>query len=388
MPKTYRVGIIGGGGIARSHMEGYERVDNVEVVSVADPQPMARTRFQGEYDLSSSYESAEQMLSAENLDIVSVCTWHLLHPSPTIAAAEAGVKGIICEKPMPIGMGDANRMVEACEKSGTRLVISHQRRFTPGWEKARELMQEKVVGDLIMLTGRVREGLTNWATHTIDGMRFILDDPEALWVMGALERRTDRYERDTAIEDSCMGIFTFTDNVQALIQSDLNLGGESAGAFQVRGTDGLLEVTERRVRLFNSSSNGWQDIQLDTDADRRAIGGETNAAQTRELIAWLEGGPEHRGSARKARATVKIMMALYESARQNKVIHMPLQELAYPLDLMIQEEKVKVEVPGRYDIRGFLKLDVADESEYDRLRDEGLNRHAAMRRLSEARSGE
>ena len=104
----------------------------------------------------------------------------------------------------------------------------------------------------------------------------------------------------------------------------------------------------------------------------RPIGGHTNAAQVRELIAWIEGGPEHRGSGRKARATVEIMMALYESARQHHVVHLPLQEEGYPLVLMVDEGRLPVEEPGKYDIRGFLKRDAIDEKAYAELKSQGM----------------
>ena len=47
-------------------------------------------------------------------------------------------------------------------------------------------------------------------------------------------------------------------------------------------------------------------------------------------------------------------MALFESARQHRVVHLPLEEMGYPLQLMIEEGKLPVAVPGRYDIRAFL----------------------------------
>ncbi len=378
MSNTYRVGIIGCGSIARSHVDGYRRVEEVEVVAVADPHPAAREQFREAFGIGEAYATYEEMLAGEALDLVSVCTWHLLHPAPTVASAEAGVKGIICEKPMAIGVGEADRMLGACEAHGTKLVIGHQRRFTPGWEKGRELVGQRAVGAPVMLTGRVRDGLTNWGTHVIDGMRFVLGDPETEWVMGALERRTDRYERDTAIEDCCMGLVTFAGGAQALIQSDLVTEGASAGVFQVRGTEGLLEVSEGRVRLFNASSGGWEEAPLESEGE---VVGPPNAAQTRELIAWIEGGPKHRGSGRKARATVEVMMAIYESARQHGVVRMPLEETDYPLDLMIAEGKLQVEAEGRYDIRDFLRRDRIDEAAYARLKDEGLAHHAIMRRL-------
>ena len=71
----------------------------------------------------------------------------------------------------------------------------------------------------------------------------------------------------------------------------------------------MLDVSEAGVKLFNANSNGWEQVPLRVEAGEiRAIGGQTNAAQVRELITWIEGGPEHRGTGKKARATVEIMM--------------------------------------------------------------------------------
>ncbi len=63
----------------------------------------------------------------------------------------------------------------------------------------------------------------------------------------------------------------------------------------------------------------------------------TNAAQTRELIDWIEGGNKHRGAGDIAAETVEIMMGIYESARQNRLIKFPMEEKGYPLEEMIKE---------------------------------------------------
>ncbi len=391
MPAKYTAAIVGCGGIGQAHMAGYDLVDEVEVVAVADPVPEARTRYIEEaypHLNLRGFESVERMLAEARPDIVSVCTWHLLHPAPTIAAAEAGARAVICEKPMAIGLGAADRMVEACEASGTRLVVSHQRRFTKGWEKARELMRQGAVGEAVMVTNKVADGLTNWGTHSIDGSRFVLGDPNPRWVMGAVERLTDRYERGTAIEDSCLGLVHFDGDVQLLIQSDLMREGATAGSFQIRGTEGLMEVSEGQVRVMNAGAAGWQEIDLELREGDLAIGGNTNAAQVRELVQWLEGEvDEHRGSGAQARVTVEIMMGLYESARRRRVIHFPLQEKGYPLDLMIEAGELPVEVDGRYDIRGYKSWDGVDRGRYQALRGEGLAHHEAMRRLHDEMEG-
>lgn len=77
------------------------------------------------------------------------------------------------------------------------------------------------------------------------------------------------------------------------------------------------------------------------------------------------------------------MMALYESARQNRVVNMPLMEKEYPLELMINEGKLPIAAEGRYDIRGFLSWEGVDIERFNQLRDQGMGHHAIMRQLHE-----
>ena len=79
-------------------------------------------------------------------------------------------------------------------------------------------------------------------------------------------------------------------------------------------------------------------------------------------------------------------MALYESARRNEVVRLPMQEKGYPLELMIGEGNLPVVEEGRYDIRAFLSWEGIDRDDYRRLRDEGIGHHQAMRQLHEEMS--
>ena len=384
MSKKYKAAIVGCGSIGQAHMQGYERLDNVDVVAVVDPLEPARKMYMDEYGIPSGYATVGEMLEKAKPDIVSVCVWHLLHNTVTAEVAIGpSVKGIICEKPMAIGMGRANAMVDVCEANDVKLAISHQRRFTPGWEKAKELIEDDAIGIPLRADLRVKEGLANWGTHSIDGARYILGDPIAEWVMGAVERRTNKYERDTAIEDACMGLIHFGGSLQFFIQSDLWDRNCDAGKFFIRGTEGMLHVTETVLKMFNAETRGWESIDLELKEGDQAIGGNTNAAQTKELIEWIEGGPESRGSGRIARDTVEVMMAMYESARRNMVVTLPLQEKEYPLECMISEGKLPLEDKERYDIRGFLDRSQIDENRLQQLKDDGIPHHQAMRIIHE-----
>lgn len=383
--KKYKTAIVGCGGIGHAHMEGYEKIDEIDVIACCDTVPSAVEYYKKEFNIPNGYTDIDEMLEKSQPEIVSVCVWHLLHDEITIKLSESPhVKGIICEKPMAIGIDKANSMVEACKKNDTKLVVSHQRRFTPGWIKAKEIVENGEIGTPTRAELRVKDGLLNWGTHSIDGARFILGDPKAKWVVGSVERYTNKYERDTPIEDSCTGLIHFENDLQFFIQSDLMDNDCDAGKFEIYGTEGFLKITETEVKIFNKSSNGWKDVEIPLRDGDVAIGGNTNAEQTLELIDWIEGGKKHRGAGDVAAETVEIMMGIYESARINRVVKFPLDVKGYPLEKMIEEGLLELESNERYDIRGFLKRENIDEDLYARLRDDGLSHHEAMRTINES----
>ena len=386
MTARYRAAIVGCGDIGHAHAQGYVANPEVELCAVVDPVEAARRQFQDEYGVPEAYASMEEMLGAGRPDLISVCAWHRLHAPLTIAAAQAGVPAVICEKPMATSMAEVDAMMDACDRAGTKLVISHQRRFTPGWERARELVAADAIGDVHTGHGRGVNGLLNVGTHIIDGLLYLLGEPDARWVMGAVERETERFERDTPIEDRCMVLVELADGAQIFVESDLpaqrGMVGPSGHGITLRvtGTDGMLEASEYFCRTFTAATQGWRTDFASDDVD--AIGGRANAREVRELIRWLEGGPEHRCSARRARWTTEIMMAAFESARRHRVVRLPLGERAYPLAAMIDEGRLVPSAAGAYDIRGYLRREGIDEARYAELRASGLTHHEIMARLA------
>ena len=134
---TYRVGIIGCGGIGRDHARAYTTIPGVEIVAGAEINAENATRFTEQFGTVRIHEDYREMLAREELDLVSVCTWPPTHCDATVAAAESGVRGIMCEKPMATNLGEADRMLGACDAHGTRLAVGHQHRFDPQSVKAR-----------------------------------------------------------------------------------------------------------------------------------------------------------------------------------------------------------------------------------------------------------
>ncbi len=357
----YRVGMVGCGGISRVHASAYKSTKNTEIVCCADIKEGAVNKFGEEFNIpeSSRYLSHKAMLEAEELDIISVCTWHEPHAPITVDACKAGVKGVLCEKPMATSLGAADAMLEAAAQSGTKIAVGHQGRFRPVNMKVRELIQAGAIGQPTAAFRSSGGGLLNNGTHAIDGVRFILGDPKAEWVMGQLSRYTDRWERRVRIEDCCAGLVCFEGGMRFVMESDMpepKLSGPN-----IYGSEGAIRIDKNVIYLMNGDHAGWQEIKPGEPIEKPeeaamqegwSAPAEASPTQVAELIAWIEGRiEEHRNSGRQARSTVEIMMAIYESLRIHDVVKLPLETKESPLELMIDDGTLPVGKPGKYDIR-------------------------------------
>jgi predicted dehydrogenase len=341
---TYDVGIVGCGGMGRAHASTYRDVEGTTVAAAADTHQGTRSSFAEEYGVSNTYDDHGAMLEAEDPDVVSICTWHSTHARIAVDACEAGVGGIYCEKPMCISLGEAEDMLDAADRNDVRLTVGHQRRFDPVHERAVELIADGAIGQPLSATAAKGSGLINWGTHMVDLTRFLLDDPGYEWVMGQVERDTDRYERKVPVEDRCLGHVCFADGTRLTYESDLPDSDTDAASLRVAGSDGVLAID------LGSSVTVVND---DGTATYEPESGRSNRHRYVEaLLEWTAGEREnHRCSGARGRATMEVMMAIYESARTGGLVEAPLRTRANPLIEMIEAGDLPVEHPGRYDIR-------------------------------------
>lgn len=337
---VYRVGIVGCGNAGRMHARGWRSLDKVELVAAADFDKENLKHFCRGFGIPRMYTDYRKMLEREDLDILSICTWPSSHAHITIDAANMGVRGILCEKPMCLSLAEADDMIKACEDNNVKLAIGHQHRFDPHNVEARRLISKGIIGKPQLVVCRVMDGLLNNGTHYIDLMRYWLGDPKPLWVIGQLERKTNRYERGIPIEDLCMGLICFEGGTRGLIESDLPYRGISLTPV-IYGEDGILTFDKNQIMVLSGESQGWKRILPSPHTD----------TEFSELIDWIEGKKVHRSNAYEARYTMEIMMAIYESSRSRSLVRLPLTVKENPLHAMIRDGLLPLVKPDKYDIR-------------------------------------
>ncbi len=361
MSDRLRVGVIGCGSMARHHVGGYLDCGRYDVVALADSDATATRAIDARFGITTKhYLDPRAMLDEAHLDVVSVCVWHGGHAPWTVAAAARKPKAILCEKPMADSLGRAEEMLVACHRNGVKLAIGHQRRFLPAYTMARDLIAKGAIGSVSLILGFAAQGLPNYASHQTDMFRYLLGDPECRWVMGNVERKTDRFERSTRIEDAAIGVFEFEGGARAMILADL-APSYFQGA-QIFGSAGQINLTTVEVQLLNAETQGvWRSQRPDGRFFKVAAEGddfewrEGGAGQAAELADWISGAAQtHRGRAENGYKALEMIHAVYESARCHERVVLPLQTRVNPLDLMVESGHLAPQRPGAYDIRAFL----------------------------------
>ena len=124
------------------------KADRCEVVAVGSRDVAAARSFAEELGIPRAHGSYEALLADPEVDAVYIPLPNHLHLQWTIAAARAG-KHVLCEKPLALTAADAERMVEACEREGVRLMEAFMYRLHPSWQTVRDLVAKGRIGRVV-----------------------------------------------------------------------------------------------------------------------------------------------------------------------------------------------------------------------------------------------
>jgi predicted dehydrogenase len=162
--RKLKVGIIGTGWIAESHIQSYKNMPDVEIVAAADLIPGKAEAFMEKFGVEGVrfYPSHKEMIDNEQLDAVSVCTYNTAHCAPTVYALEHGIN-VLLEKPFSVTTEEAVEMMRAEKKSGKILSIGFQPRGDENMQMIKKVVQSGALGEIyyIQTGGGRRRGIPN-----------------------------------------------------------------------------------------------------------------------------------------------------------------------------------------------------------------------------------
>lgn len=167
-----KVGFIGLGVISDENVLGYLDSEDAAIVAVCRRDEASARQWLKKWNLPHArfYKNYQDMLEKEELDIVEILAPHHLHCEAAVKCAEAKVKGISLQKPMAINLRECDQIMDACKKNNVKLKVYENFVFYPVYLKAKELIGQGLIGELMSIRvntmGGIREGATwpwSWA---------------------------------------------------------------------------------------------------------------------------------------------------------------------------------------------------------------------------------
>ena len=147
MSETLKVGVIGVGGINRSHMPGWEASDHAEVIAGADINEEALKQWGAKHNINQLTTNPQEIFNNPDIDIIDVCTPNMYHMPITVSALNAG-KHVICERPLAPTTDDIRTMIKARDRSGKQLMTAQHWRFAGTSQAIKREADSGVLGDV------------------------------------------------------------------------------------------------------------------------------------------------------------------------------------------------------------------------------------------------
>ena len=317
---TYRAAIIGCGGRAHAHMPGLQADDRLIIVALADVRAESADTFASDFALDvHKYTDYKELLERERPDVVVATLWTALHLPVIRDCINAGVKVILSEKPMAATWGECEEIARLADESGVLLTFCHQRRFSSGNRKVRELLEAGRFGKIERLDLFSPPHLLDCGTHSMDQALSFNRESPVKWVHGAVDLTETVNFFNVPAEGMFSGMFYCENGVFGTIRTG-TVNMDFWGGVRVTGSDGFVEVMwEGQIRrAVVYSEPDWKFPAVEEVPDEQMNGLVKNA------LDCLESGAEPELSYKKALVASEILFAFYASAERHERVALPL----------------------------------------------------------------
>jgi len=260
--RTVNVGVIGVGAMGYNHARVYYRLENANLVAVSDVSERTLKKVCKKYD-TKGYNDIEDLLNDPEIEVVSVCVPTTHHYNVVMKAIEHG-KHVLVEKPIAFTEEEAEGMIKAAKEKGVILSTGHVERFNPAVQKAKELIENDVIGDVVSASAkrvgpfppRIKDvGVAiDLAIHDLDVMYYLFDE-EVSQVYATMGSILDKCE----YEDHAEIMVNFED-VTGILEVNW-LTPYKRRQIEITGTDGIISVDyiDQSIDVHGKFA---QDIQI------------------------------------------------------------------------------------------------------------------------------
>lgn len=337
--------IVGCGNIAALHAASLDQLEGCELVGFADIKKERAENFAKQYG-GNAYISLEEMLEKEKPDVLHICTPHYLHVPMAVCGLNHGAH-VFMEKPPVISKEQLKELETAIQSAEKRIGFCFQNRYNPCILLTRRLLETEA-GSVIGARGLVTwsrnevyytesgwrgmlatEGggvLINQSIHTLDLLVYLLGKP--LWTDAGMSNH--HLKGIIEVEDTMEAMIRFADK-NACFYATTAYCADMPPIIEIACENMTIRIEDPEVTVR------WRDghvekPQLEAKSPMgKSCWGSGHAGCISAFYHALETGERFEEDWDGVRDTVRLMLAVYESARKNIPMDVEMLKEARPV---------------------------------------------------------
>ena len=268
MQHPTRFVLVGAGGIARSYVQAFATLKDVQLVAIVDVNESAAIALAEEPDCRwfSSLEAFYK--SGMHADAMIICTPPNTHETITLEALQHGLH-VLCEKPFALTGSSARRMTVAAEQAGLLLTMASKFRHVDDIVEAKRIVDSGILGSMILFenafTSRV-DMTRRWnsvpsisgggvvidnGTHSVDLIRYFLGPLQSVQCIEG------KRIQSLAVEDTVRIHVQTRCGVMGSIDLSWSINKELDWFINIYGSEGTLQVGWKQSRYHQASNREW-----------------------------------------------------------------------------------------------------------------------------------
>src|ERR1700722_8596836 len=353
-----RVGIIGSQFQANCHAASISMIEgDMSVVAVASPTSSHAQALADHYRIPRVYTDYKELVKDAEIEAVTITSPNTLHCEMAVAIAEAG-KHVICEKPLCVTPGEADRMIEVCRAHGVLLLYAEELFFAPKYAKAKEMADSGAFGKVHLIKQSEKHfgphaewfwdvkragggALLDLGCHGIAFAYWFLGRPKILSLYSHLG--TYVHGDKTQLDDEAVTIVEFEGNAFSIIENNWTRRGGMDDRIEVYGEGGN---TSANLHMGNAlptyseygfgyavekapTTQGWSYPVFEE------LWNYGFPQEMRHFSRCVRGKENPQATGEDGLAVMKVLYAAYASAGEGRKIRMPFSAAGVqkPIDL-------------------------------------------------------
>jgi predicted dehydrogenase len=339
--KKLKFAIFGTGFWSQFQLGAWTELEGVECVALYNRTKAKADQLAQRFGVSRTYDDPAQLLKNEELDFVDIITDVDTHYKFVKLAVDAGIRNVICQKPMGPDLETARKMVEMCRKAGVNFYVHENYRWERPLRRFREILDSGVIGKPFKARVSFNSGypvfenqpflaeldkfiLTDMGSHIFDVVRFMFGECQRLWCQKlTINPKISGEDVASVMVQMKNGMPVFAELSYASIVED---DAFTTAFILVEGTKGSVYIGPgfeirtttkegTRSEVVKFPSYDWADPDY-------IVNHESGIPLNRNILEDMLGKGKAETTGEDNFKTVKMVWAAYESAATGQIIDM------------------------------------------------------------------